>query len=270
MRRDHVPMASHWVSFGIASVLIALSIFAVWGTVSTYRAGSAAKHYSQLSEAFEQARFAVAAEESLNRKYRLQPSVEVLGRHHDAAASLSAALERARALGDPADRALISDVLAIHKEYLFAIDQMFAAVDARDTTRANEIDHTEVDPRFDSMEAQVFAASKSHHAAAVQQLDKLADEQTSVLTATIFAFAIGMGLVVFFEFIVRAQQRRTVEATAHVRRSEDHFRALLREQYERFNAAVNNMPLGFCMVDDEQRVVATNKRFAEYIVYRLR
>ena len=166
--RVYWPSVSRWAPFGVAGVLIVLFILAGWGTVSTYRAGSAAKRFSQLSDAFAQARFAVAAEESLNRKYRLQPSPEVLVRHHEAAASLSAALERARALGDRADGALISNVQAAHKEYLLAIGQMFAAVDAGDLPRANEIDRTEVDPRFDDMENRVFAAAKAHHDAAVR------------------------------------------------------------------------------------------------------
>ncbi|HUD87938.1 MAG TPA: EAL domain-containing protein [Xanthobacteraceae bacterium] len=80
-----------------------------------------------------------------------------------------------------------------------------------------------------------------------------------------------MGLLVLFEYILRAQRRRTDEAkmleAIAVRHSDGRFRALVRQQYERFNAAVNNMPLGFCMVDDEQRVVATNKRFEE--IYQL-
>jgi diguanylate cyclase (GGDEF)-like protein len=80
-----------------------------------------------------------------------------------------------------------------------------------------------------------------------------------------------MGLVVLFEFILHTQRRRAADAKADadiiVRRSEDRFRALARQQYDRFNAAMNNMPLGFCMVDDEQRLVASNKRFAE--IYRL-
>jgi diguanylate cyclase (GGDEF)-like protein len=265
------PGAGLLASFGLAGVLVVLSIFAVWGEFSTNRAANAAKRFSELSDAFEQARFAVAAEESLNRKYRLQPSTEVLGRHHEAATSLMAALERARVVGEPADGVLINDVLAIHKEYLLAIDRMFAAVDAGDITRANEMDRTEVDPRFDKMEAQVFAASDSSHFAAVQRLDALAHVQTSVLAVTIFAFAIGMGLVAFFEFILRAQRRRADEAMMReavaVRDSESRFRALERKQYDRFNAAVNNMPLGFCMVDDQQRLVTTNKRFGE--IYRL-
>jgi len=77
-----------------------------------------------------------------------------------------------------------------------------------------------------------------------------------VLAVTLCAFAIGIGLVILFDFILRIGRRR------------DHgFRALVRQQYERFNAAVNNMPLGFCMVDDKQRIIVTNQRFAE--IYRL-
>jgi diguanylate cyclase (GGDEF)-like protein/PAS domain S-box-containing protein len=259
--------ASRLAAFGLASVMIVLSIVAVWGEFSTNRAAKAAKRFSELSVSFEQARFAVAAEESLNRKYRLQPSAEVLGRHQEAAAALLTALENARRLGEPADRALISDMLAIHKEYLLAIDRMFAAVDAGDITRANDLDRTDVDPKFDNIEARIFVASDAHGATAVQRLNELASIQTSVLAVTIFAFAIGMGLVFLFEFILRAQQRRAEEAMKHeaivVRENEDRFRALMRAQYERFNAAINNMPLGFCMVDPEQRLLTANTRFGE-------
>jgi len=263
--------AGHLASFGLASVLIVLSIFALWGELSTNRAANAAKRFSELSDAFEQARFAVAAEESLNRKYRLQPSAEVLGRHHAAATSLLAALERARGLGEPGDSVLVKEVLAIHKEYQLAIDRMVAAVDAGDSARANELDRTDVDPKFDDMEDRVFAAANAHHVVAAQRLDELAQVQTNVLAVTICAFAIGMGLVILFEFILRAQRRRADQAITHerlvVRRSEDRFLALAQKQYEQFNAAVNNMPLGFCMVDNEQRLVVTNKRFGE--IYRL-
>ena len=261
------PGASRLASFGLASVLIVLSFVAVWGEFSTNRAAHAAKRSSELSDAFEQARFNVAAEESLNRKYRLQPSAEVLGQHREAASSLLAALETAGRLGDSVDRALVSNLIAIHQEYQLAIDRMFAAVDAGDITRANELDRTDVDPKFDLMESRIFAAYGSHGAAAVRRLGELAYVQTSVLAVTIFAFAVGMGLVILFEFIHRAQRRRADEAMAHeaivVRENEDRFRALMRTQYERFNAAVNNMPLGFCMVDREQRLLTANTRFGE-------
>jgi diguanylate cyclase (GGDEF)-like protein len=195
----------------------------------------------------------------------------VLGQHHAAATSLLTALERARVLGGPADGVLIGDLLAIHKEYLLSIDRMFAAVDAGNIVHANELDRTDVDLKFDDMEARVFAAADGHHAAAVRRLDELAYVQTSVIAVTICAFAIGMGLVIFFEIVLRAQRARAdqtlVQERMVVRRSEDRFRAFAHEQHERFYAAVNNMPLGFCMVDNEQRLVATNERYRE--IYRL-
>jgi hypothetical protein len=181
----------HLATFGLASVMVVLSIFAIWGSLSTYRAGSVAKQFSELSEAFEQARFAVATEESLERKYRLEPSAQVRDAHHEAAASLSAALARARAVGEPADGALIDDVLAMHADYLRAIDLMFAAIDAGDTAGANTIDANEVDPRFDVMESRVFAAADARQAAAVQRLDDLAQIQAAVLLATPVVFALG-------------------------------------------------------------------------------
>ena len=195
----------------------------------------------------------------------------MLKRHHEAAASLLAALDHVRALDNSVDSVLISDVRGMHKEYLLAVDQMFAAVDAGDIARANELDRTEVDPRFDTMEVRVSAAANAHHTAAVQLLDKLAYVQTSVLAMIICAFAIGMALVVLYEYRLRAQRRRAeamkARAAVTARCRDDRYRALLRQQYEQFNAAVNDMPLGFCMVDDEQMLVTTNKQFTE--IYRL-
>jgi hypothetical protein len=96
-------------------------------------------------------------------------------------------------------------VLVLHKDYLLAIDHMFAAVDAGATTLATKIDGAEVDPRFDAVESLVIAASDSHHAEAFRRLDDLANVQRSVLAATPLVFAIGIALVVFFSRVLRAQ-----------------------------------------------------------------
>jgi diguanylate cyclase (GGDEF)-like protein/PAS domain S-box-containing protein len=225
------PVVAHLATLGLASVMVVLSVFAVWGSLSTYRAGSVVKQFSELSDAFAQARFAVATEESLERKYRLEPSAQVRDAHREASAALSAALARVRAVGEPADGLLIADVLAMHDDYLRAIDHMFAAIDAGDTARANAIDAAEVDPRFDVMESRVVAAADARHAAAVQRLDDLAHLQADVLLATPLAFALGMGLVGLFEVVLRAQRRRADEAIAHeamaLRSSEKRFRALV-------------------------------------------
>ena len=64
-------------SLGLVALLVFLPSFALWGAFSTYRAGEAARAATVLSDAFEEARYAVGAEESLERKYRLDPSPEI-------------------------------------------------------------------------------------------------------------------------------------------------------------------------------------------------
>jgi hypothetical protein len=66
---------------GLAAVLLVLTEFALWAAFSTNRAAGQADRLSRLSDAYQQARFAVAAEESLERKYRLEGSGTYRGAH---------------------------------------------------------------------------------------------------------------------------------------------------------------------------------------------
>jgi len=203
--------AGRLTSLGLLAVLVALPGFALWGATSTYRTGVAVRHATELSNAFEAARYAVAAEESLERKYRLEPGQAVRSRHQAAAADMLAALQQARTIGAPADLLLIDDVLAKHGPYLQAISRMFAAVDAGDTVAATAIDSAEVDPSFDAIETQVVAASDFHRIDAAEHLTALAAIQTSVVISTPVVFALGVGLVVFFWTVLRSYQRRAEE-----------------------------------------------------------
>ena len=74
--------------------------------------GVAAELATEVSGAFEEARYSVGAEESLERKYRLEPSPEVRAKHKKAAAMLVTALQRARYFG--AGGVLIDEILAKH------------------------------------------------------------------------------------------------------------------------------------------------------------
>ena len=230
-RWDYGIGAARFATIALISVLVLLSAFAVWGALSTYRAGNAVKHFAELSDAFEGARSAVAAEESLERKYRLEPSADVRRRHREASDVLRAQLALARVAGEPGDAALIDKVLALHKDYLQGIDDLFTAIDAGDSVLASRIDGSEVDPRFDAMEGLVLAAADAHHLEAFRRLDELTHIQKTVLAATPVVFAFGMGLVAFFWKVLRGQRRRTEQAIRHeaaaVGRSEKRFRALV-------------------------------------------
>jgi diguanylate cyclase len=202
---------------GLAAVLVVLTGFALWAASSTNRAARQADRLSRLSDAYQQARFAVAAEESLERKYRLEPGPQVRTRYQQAAASLLAALEDVHQRGDHADRVLKERLDAQHDRYLEAITRMFAAVDAGDTKRVLAIDENQVDPLFGSIEEQVNAEADAHHQAALAGLGALRRQETLVMMATPVAFAAGLGLLGVFWAIVVGYQRRTERQAAENR-----------------------------------------------------
>ena len=129
------PGSAGFASIGLAVVLAVLSACALLGAFFSYRAGAATNYAVELSSAFGEALYAVGAEESLERKYRLEPSPEVRALHRQAGVALFEALGRARALG--AALPLIDLVATKHEEYLLSLNHMFAAVDAGDTALVN-------------------------------------------------------------------------------------------------------------------------------------
>jgi diguanylate cyclase len=199
---------------GLAVVLLALTGFSLWVAYSTNRVARQADRFSRLSDAYQQARFAVAAEESLERKYRLEPGPEVRQRYQQAAAALVAALDVVHERGNHEDQVLVGQLDADHARYLDAIGRMFAAVDAGETERVLTIDTDQVDPLFSAIETRVNAAADAHRAQALASLAALRHQETFVMVATPIAFAVGLGLLGMFWATVVGYQRRTQRQAA--------------------------------------------------------
>ena len=223
--------SSYLASIGMAAVLVIAPAFAIVGALATYHAGGAAELAGRLNEAFASALYAVGGEESLERKYRLEPSPEVRARHRAAAVALTTALQLARAQEEPSNVALIDDVLAQNRQYLLSIDHMFAAIDDGDVAGANQIDGAEVDPAFAAIEARIGRAAAAHRSAATEHLNKLKRIQTAVLVGTPAAFVASISLAMVFWGVLRALRRRADEAMtregATIRLREQRFRSLI-------------------------------------------
>lgn len=196
----------------LAIVLLLLAGFSLWVAVATSDASDKVEISTFLSVQYEDAHYTVGAEESLERKYHLEPSPDVRAKHQAAADGLIAALNNVRQQGQPSDLALVEDVLSRHKQYLAATSRMFAAVDAGDTSRANSIDKVEVEPVYVKIEGQVETAAQQHREQALRSVADVDKIQNAVVTATPIVFAVGLCLLAFFWFVLRAYQHRIEEA----------------------------------------------------------
>jgi signal transduction histidine kinase/AmiR/NasT family two-component response regulator len=189
-------------------VLLLLTGFAIGVAFTTRRAADRAKNARELSDKYGEARFAVGAEESLERKYRLEPGPEVRIAHHNAANALVAVLDSASKIGNRQDRALVDRVLSVHDQYVDAMRRMFDAVDAGDTERVLAIDKAEVDPLFEMIEREVNAASLAHDTEAIQRLNELGRIEKVVFAATPIVFGAGLLLLGVFWNVLRGYRRR--------------------------------------------------------------
>jgi len=199
---------------GLFAVLLAVSAFAMGSAVSTRQSAERAIASNTLADHYAAAAAAVAAEESLERKYRLEPGPDVRRRFDKATAALQAAMQLVRRDGAAADQAVADQVAAAYGPYQQAIDRMFEAADRGDTARVLRIDSDEVDPRFDAIEGLVNRAADAHHAAALADLAELKRRESFNARATPAVFVLGFVLVILFSSVLsrtRAQldQQRT-------------------------------------------------------------
>jgi diguanylate cyclase (GGDEF)-like protein len=189
--------------YGLAGVLLLLSSFAIWSSLSTSRLGVQAIASSILSDHYASAAVAVAAEESLERKYRLEPSSGVRLRYDAAVEELNRALVLVSRDGMAEDRAIVERVLTAHRPYLESINRMFEAVNRTDTAAVLRIDTDEVDPKFDIIEKVVDTASEMHRRESIRALQQLRSREKFNAYATSAAFLIGLALVALFSNVLR-------------------------------------------------------------------
>ncbi|WP_397453684.1 putative bifunctional diguanylate cyclase/phosphodiesterase [Pseudomonas sp. NA-150] len=213
---------SKWPRYGLICVLMAISGFAVWSSVTTGHLGQEAIASSVLSDQYTMAAAAVAAAESLERKYRLEPSPEVRLRFNEALTQLSTALEGVHHSGSPEDRILVTDVHTALTPYLESIHKMFDAVDRGDDALVRKIDNDEADPRFEVIEKTVLKASADHHNEAIEAMGKLRTRESFNANSTPIVFIVGLILVGLFAGVLRrtrieldSQRKDAVYASLH-------------------------------------------------------
>ena len=149
----------------------------------------------------------MAAEESLERKYRLQPGPTTLAAHTAAEQSLQQAMDQGAGLGDEADRRLAVVVLNEDRAYASASARLFASVDRHDPVAVtNAIDATSVDPVFGVMETQIYQAAAQNETEALAATARVRQVGDLALLLDVACLAAGIGLVAAAAIIVARYQ----------------------------------------------------------------
>ena len=188
--------------------LVVLIIVVTVGSLVTSNAAGSSTLAVRLGIAYGHAASAIAAEESLERKYRLQPGTATRAAHAAAEASLDQAMRQVAVLGNGADRHLAKIVLREHRVYVAASAQLFLSVDRHNPVAVtNAIDSRTVDPVFGVMENQVYAAASQHESQALDSADSVGQTARLVLFVDVAALLAAIGLVVGGAILAARYQR---------------------------------------------------------------
>jgi diguanylate cyclase (GGDEF)-like protein len=203
---------------GASIALVALIGVVTVGSLVTSNAAAASALALRTATAYDHAATAIAAEESLERKYRLQPGSVPEAAHAAAEASLQVAMLQVAALGDTADRNLAKVVLREHKAYVTASAQLFLSVDRHDSVAVtNSIDARTVDPVFGVMEGQVYTAAALHGSRALSAAASVRATGRLVLLVDLATLLAAIGLVFGGAVVVTRYQRDLQSESEHNR-----------------------------------------------------
>jgi diguanylate cyclase (GGDEF)-like protein len=193
---------------GTSVALVALIVVVTVGSVVTSNAAGTSALAVRIASRYGHAVNAIAAEESLERKYRLQPGPVPKAGHTAAGAFLEQAMRQVAVLGGSADRNLAKVVLREHSAYVAASAQLFQSVDRHDPVAVtNAIDSRSVDPVFGVMENQVYDAAKLHESKALSAAASVRGIGRFVLLVDLATLLAAIGLVVGGAVVVTRYQR---------------------------------------------------------------
>jgi hypothetical protein len=184
--------------------LLVVGVFALSIQRSIAKESARSDSNSQLASTYQNARFWVGQEESLERKYRLEPTSAVLRLHSEAERGVTVYLGGVTALeGSPSTRRFVSRLLQKNAEYAAATRSMFAAVLANKERLVLYYDHVVTDPIFTALQVAVYGRAATAADDAVHASASLKRHESAAFRAGIIVLVLVLVLVVGLMLVIR-------------------------------------------------------------------
>ena len=208
-RQSRTPWIVRASVAGLLLVLCFLSAFSVIAQSHEANLSRSADAANRLSSVYQDARFWVGQEQSLERKYRLEPSRAVLRLHETAELNLTADIQRLlRARRSSAEWAVAEHLFKLDAGYMQATDGMFQAVDAHKPVLVSHLDHSIVDPVYGVMQGIIYRNAAVASQRSLAQTAALRSDNDSATRAIVIAFGVGVALVLGLGLVIAYFRRR--------------------------------------------------------------
>ena len=201
--------------------LAALGGFGGWAALSTDASTAAAARDSQLSEAYGQARYAVARLELALREYQLKPISANQRRVTEELGDVRETLPAITRNGGVRDRALVTELRRQIDATGIGLAAMITASKRFDLAAADRLNHVQVAPHLQRIEATVDAAATSHRAGLTAGLSSARRSQMVALGASLVMFVLGLLLTAAIVSILRFKRRLDDARRAEIDRLRD-------------------------------------------------
>jgi len=213
-RRAEGRVARKRASVVLATLLLAVFVVAILGSVRVDGAITSAQRSSSVSDLYQDVRYFAAQEYAELMTYRVDRTTEARSAHSFAAASLDATLRSI--LSDTpskADRAAVSGVLTKNQRYQALTAREFQLLESGQSAGATQLENTQIAPLLDGVTRDLGALEEAHHVANIAQLAGARRDGQILLFGTPIGLALSLILLGAFALAARGY-RRTVERQA--------------------------------------------------------
>lgn len=192
-------------------VLLLSAAFSFYASTATTAAAIYAQRERAWSIRYVNARYAIADERSIDRKYQLYPSAAVARARRKAETEVARILDALATSGPPQHASEARYLAKLNVRYVAAARSLFDAISAGQLQRSALIDRIEIEPTYSTMENRINERLNMQREKTDRAVGDLEKTQRYVIRIAIGLSLLGLGSVFAFLFIIATYRKRLID-----------------------------------------------------------